>query len=54
MGNRITNKIKWVSKTSAKKNSETSEEEIPIERYISSELRQKILDDLRLTEESYW
>ena len=50
----MTDKIKWVSKTSAKNNSKTSEEKIPIERYISSELRQKILDDLKLKEESYW
>ena len=40
------------SKTSRKNNSVTNEEEIPLEKYIiSPELRQNIIDDLRLTED---
>ena len=51
-GNKIADKITRVSKTSPKNNSETNEEEILRERYISPELRQKIIDDLRLKEEN--
>ena len=43
-----------VSKTLPKNNLETNEEEILRERYISPELRQKIINDLRLKEENYW
>ena len=32
----------------------TNEEEIPEERFIPSEIRQKIINDLRLKEENYW
>ena len=52
--NKIADKITRVSKTFPKNNSGTSEEEIPREKYISPELRQKIIDDLRLKEENYW
>ena len=45
-------KLQDFSKTSPKNNSETNEEEILRERYISTGLRQKILDDLRLKEEN--
>ena len=48
----IEKKICWsntlVPKTSPKNNSETKEEKILRERYISPEQRQKIIDDLRL------
>ena len=37
-----------------KNNSETNKEEILREKYISQELRQNIIDDLRLKEKSYW
>ena len=46
--------ITGVSKTSPKNNSETNAEEMFTERYISLELRHKIIDDLRLKEENYW
>ena len=39
--------------TSPKNNSETNEEEILREKNTSPELRQKILDDLKLKEEIY-
>ena len=48
IGNKIAEKITRVSKTLSKNNSERNEEEIPRERYISPELRHKIIDDLRL------
>ena len=51
IGNKIAGKITRVSKTSPKNNSETNEEVIR-EKYISQELRQKIIDDLRLKEEN--
>ena len=41
-------------KTSPKNNSESNEEEILREKYIQPELRQKIIDDLRLKEENCW
>ena len=41
--------LRKFSKTSRKYNSETNEEEILRERFILSELRHKIIDDLRLT-----
>ena len=53
IGNRIADKITKVPKTLPKNNSETIEEEILREKYISGELRQKIIDDLRLKEENY-
>ena len=49
-GNKIADKITRVSKTSPKNNSETNEEVTIREKYISPELRQKIIDDLRLKE----
>ena len=52
IGNKIAEKITKVSKTSQQNNSETvtneHDKEIPKERYISPEERQKIIDDLRL------
>ena len=48
-GNKIADKMSRVSKNSSKNNSETNEEEIIREKYISPELRQKTIDDLRLT-----
>ena len=50
IGNKIAGKITRVSKNSPNNNSEAIEEEILKEKYISSELRQKIIDDLRLKE----
>ena len=49
IGNKIVDKISRVSKNSPKNNSETNEEEIIREKYISPELRQKTIDDWRLT-----
>ena len=49
-GNKIADKITRVSKTSPKNNSETNEEVTISEKYISPELRQKTIDDLRLKE----
>ena len=46
--NKIDERITRVSKISPKSNSETNEEEILRERYISAEQRQKIIADLRL------
>ena len=46
IGIKIADKITRVSKTSPKNNSEANEEEIPREKYIPPELRQKIIDDL--------
>ena len=46
-------KFKRISKISPKINSETNEEEIFREKYISPELRRKSVDDLRLKEENY-
>ena len=55
IGNKVTDKITRVSKTSPKNNSErnTQEEEILREKCISPELRQKIIGDLRLKEENF-
>ena len=51
IGNKIDDKIARVSKTSRNNNSVTNEEEILREKYMMSpELRQKVIDDLRLTE----
>ena len=43
-----------MSKTSPKNNSKTNEEEMLREKNIPTELRQKIIDDLRLKKENYW
>ena len=51
IGNKIADKITNVSKTSPKNNLETNEEEIFWEKYISLELKQKIIDDLRFKED---
>ena len=51
IGNKIADKITRV-KRPRKDNLETNEEEIPRERYISPELRQKIIDDLRVKEKN--
>ena len=52
IGNEIADKITRVKRPSRKDNLETNEEEIPRERYISPELRQKIIDDLRVKEKN--
>ena len=51
-GNKISDKVTRASITSQKKknNSETNEEETIRRKYISPELRQKLIDDLRLKE----
>ena len=51
IGNKIDDKILEGSKTSPQNSSETNEEEMPREKYIPPELRQKIIDDLRLKED---
>ena len=51
--NKIADKITTASKTSPKSNSETNEEKKLRKKYISPELRQKIIDDLRLKEENF-
>ena len=52
IGNKITNKITKVSKYPKQNNSEAvtneNDKEIPKERYISPDKRQKVIDDLRL------
>ena len=53
IGNNIADKITRVSKTSPNNNSETNEEEILRERFIPSELRQKVSNDLRVKTENY-
>ena len=53
IGNKIADKITRVPKTTPKNNSETNEAEILSEKYIPPELRQKIIDDLRLKAENY-
>ena len=53
IGNKIADKITRASKTSPKNNLETNEEEILRERYISPEIRQKIINNLRLKEDLY-
>ena len=47
IGNEIADKITRAIKISPKNNLETKEEEIIRDRYISPELRQKIINDLR-------
>ena len=51
--NKITDKITRVQKTSPHNNLEANEEKILREEYIPPELRQKIIDGLRLKEENY-
>ena len=46
--NKIADKITRVSKTLAKNNSETNEEEITREKFIPPELWHKVIDDPRL------
>ena len=53
IGNKIGDRITKDSKTSRKNNSETNEEEVLRERFVHSELRHKITDDLKLKEENY-
>ena len=53
IGNKIADKITRVSKASSKNNPETNEEEILTERFISSELKRKVIIDLRLREENH-
>ena len=48
IGNKISHKITRVSKTTPQNNSKTNEEEILRERFITLELRHRIIDDLRL------
>ena len=52
IGNKIADKITKISKTFQQNKSETvtneNDKEIPKERYISAEEREKIIDDLRL------
>ena len=49
-------KIKLLIKSQepSKNNSEKNEEEILREKYILPELKQKIIDDLRLNEDKFW
>ena len=54
IGNKTVDKMTKVPKTSLKNSSETNEEEILRERFISSEVRDKIIDDLKLRKENYW
>ena len=54
IGNKIVDRITKLSKTSPQNNSETNEKEILRERYISPELRHKIIVDLRLKIDNYW
>ena len=52
IGNKIANRITNFSKNSQQNNSETvtnkHDQAIPKERYVSSEERQEIIDELRL------
>ena len=50
IGNKSADKIRRFSKISPWNNSKTNEEEMLREKYISPEIRQKIIDDLILTE----
>ena len=53
IGTKIADKIIKFSKNLPQNNSETNEEEILRERFISPELRHKTIDDLRLKTENY-
>ena len=51
IGNKIADKTTKISKASRKNDWEMNEEEILREKYISPDLRQKIIDDLSLKED---
>ena len=53
IGNKIADRNTKVSKTSPKNQSKTNEEEILTERFITPELRPKIINVLRSREENY-
>ena len=53
VGNTIADRIMKISKISPKKNSEANEEKILWGRFVPSELRHKIIDDIELEEKSY-
>ena len=53
IGNKTADKITRASKTSPKNNLEKNQKEMLRERYISPELRQKIINDLRLKGENF-
>ena len=53
IGNKIADRIRKVSKTLPKNNSEANEKEILGKRSITPELRHKIINDLSLKEEIY-
>ena len=52
IGNKIADKITRASKTSLKNNLKINEEELLREKYVSPDVRQKIIDDLRLKEKN--
>ena len=54
IGNKIADKFPRVSKTSPKNRSETNKEEILRERFITLELRQNIINDMRIKTKNYW
>ena len=54
IGNKIADKIARASKNWPQNNSKTNEEEVIRERFIPSELRHKIINDLRLKTENCW
>ena len=51
--NKIVDEITRASKTFPKINSKTNDSETIREKYISPELRQKIIDNLRFKEENF-
>ena len=53
IGDKIADRIKKISKTSSKDNSESNEKKILRKRFILSELRHKITDDLGLKKQNY-
>ena len=53
IGNKIADEITRASETSPKNNLETNEKEMLREKYVSPELRQKVIHDLRLKKENY-
>ena len=53
IGNTTADKITSVSKASSKNNPETNEDEVLKERFIPSELKRKVINDLRLREENH-
>ena len=52
IGNKIADKITRASKTSLKNNLKINEEELLREKYVSPDVRQKIIDVLRLKEQN--